>query len=752
MLLLLSLLQAQSPAPAVEIPRVETVVTIDGDLSEPVWAQAAVLTDFRQYEPIDGRPAEERTEVLVWYAPDAIHFGIRAFDRQPQAIRATRADRDNVGSEDHVIIYLDTFNDRRRAFFFGANALGVQMDGVRTEGAATAGRMFGGSVDDSPDYLYDSAGALTDEGYVIELRIPFKSLRFPSGAMQTWGLQIERKIQRTGYTDTWTDVRRASASFLLQAGAITGLHDLERGVVVEAQPFVTVAADGALDPVTGAFEREDADPEVGVNLRFGFTNLSLDATINPDFSQVEADAGQISVNERFALFFAEKRPFFLEGIELFATPNQLVYTRRIADPLAGGKVSGKVGSFGIAHLTAVDDGVDGGGDALFNVTRLRTDLGANSLAGLVFTDRSELDGGAYNRVAAADTRYVFGGMYYVEAQFGSAWTRDIDGRTYAGPIWRAEFDRTGRSWGFNYSLNGVDDEFETLAGFVNRNGVVSGRAFNRLTWYGERGGLVETVTAFFGPTRVWRYDGFLDDGAIEGEESIRSSVRLRGGWEVEAEVVRGFVDLDPADYAGLVTPDGDAFLPYHPLGDVSGPRVEIGVETPTFQAFEAGVDASIGRVAIFPEGSEGTGRTLSVDVTMRPTRGVRLFVTGALQEIHRRRDDSEFARTIIPRVLAEYQPTRAFFLRGVAEYRAERRAALQDAVTGEPLWRDGAPVGAVELNGMRLDLLAAYEPTPGTVAYLGYGAILEDREAFRFADVRRSQDGLFLKLAYQFRR
>lgn len=752
--LLFALLQAQAtmPAPSIEIPRVEATVVVDGVLDEPVWSQAAVLSGFRQYEPIDGRPAEERTEVLVWYAPDAIHFGVRAYDSQPGAVRATRADRDNIGSEDHVVIYLDTFNDQRRAFFFGANALGVQMDGVRTEGAATAGRMFGGNVDDSPDYIYESVGRVTDDGYVVELRIPFKSLRFPSGGPHTWGLQVERQIQRTGYTDMWTDVRRASASFLRQAGSITGLHDLERGVVFEAQPFVTASANGVRDPVTGAFEREDPDPEVGVNLRFGFTNVSLDATVNPDFSQIEADASQVTVNERFALFFEEKRPFFLEGIELFATPNQLVYTRRIVDPIAGGKVTGKVGPLGVAHLTAVDEGLGDASDALFNVTRLRTDIGANSLGGLLFTDRTELDSDVYNRVAAGDLRYVFGGMYYIEAQLGGAWTRDAAGGVDAGPIWRAELDRTGRSWGFNYSLNGIDDEFTTHAGFVNRTGVVNARAFNRLTWYGARSAFVETVTAFFGPSRIWRYDGFLDNGAIEGEEELNINLRLRGGWEIRSSTSRGFVHLDAADYADLTTDDAGTPVAYAPLDEVSGPAIELGVETPTFQGFEAGLDMEVGRVAIFPEGSEGTVRSIGLDLTLRPTRSIRMFLTGAYEQLLRSRDDSEFARTIIPRILVEFQPSRSFFLRGLSEYRAERRGALLDARTGLPLSRAGVPIGPEELNGVRIDLLAAYEPRPGTVAYLGYGATLNDEAAFRFSGVERSSDGLFLKLAYQFRR
>ena len=204
--------------------------------------------------------------------------------------------------------------------------------------------------------------------------------------MQSWGFNVTRVVQRTGYTDTWTDVRRANASFLGQEGAIGGLHDLERGVAVEAQPFVTATANG--EPRRrrpASFDREDVDPDAGLNLRLGFTSYALDATINPDFSQVESDEGQVTVNERFALFFPEKRPFFLEGIELFGTPQTLVYTRRIVDPKAGAKLTGKFGQLGVAHLTAVDE--TDAGDAWFNITRLRRDFGRNSIAGVTFTNR-----------------------------------------------------------------------------------------------------------------------------------------------------------------------------------------------------------------------------------------------------------------------------------------------------------------------------------------------------------------------------
>ena len=745
-------LQTQAPVPpAVTIPRVDTTVTIDGVLDEAVWARAARLTDFRQYEPVDGRAAEERTEVLVWYAPDAIHFGIRAYDSQPDRIRATQADRDNIDSEDHVVLYLDTFADRRRAFFFSVNPLGVQGDGVRTEGSGSAGRTFGGNIDNSPDFYFESRGRVTADGYVVEVRIPFKSLRYPSTDVQRWGLQVARKVQRTGYTDTWTDVRRAGASFLLQSGTIDGMSDLQRGVVLEAQPFVTLNSPGALDPVSGQFSRADPDAETGVNLRVGFTNISVDATINPDFSQVESDAGQVTVNERFALFFPEKRPFFLEGIELFTTPGQLVYTRRIADPVGGAKVTGKLGSVGIAHLTAIDKDVDGTrDDALFNISRLRRDFGSNSVAGVTFTDRSRFDGDGYNRVLSGDVRYVFGKLYFLETQFANAWTRDELGNDVAGALWKVEVDRTGRSFGFNYSINGVADDFHTDAGFVNRTGYINAHLFNRLSWYGGQGALVEQVRVFFRPNRLWNYRDF-GDKAIEGSDGINGEVTLRGGWTVEIDAERNFFRPSITDYEGLEVATGSGNVPFVPLDIIRGRNFSISAETPTYRHFDAGLGFSIGEGAIFEEAAEGTGLELEAELSLRPTSQIRITASTVYAQILRNRDDSEFARSLIPRLKTEYQATRHLFLRGILEYRAEREASLVDPRTGAPLVRNGQPILGGEDNGIRLDALLSYEPTPGTVAYVGYGSSYAEISPLR-SGFRRQNDGFFVKLAYQFRR
>nr|MBA3497838.1 carbohydrate binding family 9 domain-containing protein [Gemmatimonadales bacterium] len=723
MLPLLLLVQAAvegKGSPTANVPRIEAAeVRIDGSLDEPAWAQAIRLTGFWQYQPVDGRRAEEKTEVLVWYAPDAIHFGIIAHDRNPAAIRATVADRDNIDSDDHVVIDLDTFRDRRRAFFFGVNPLGAQSDGVRSEGAGQVSSLIPGSVDKNPDFTWESKGRITGQGYEVEIRIPFKSLRYPAGSEMAWGINVTRLVQRTGYTDTWTDVRRANASFIGQEGAIGGLHDLRRGVAIEAQPFLAATANGARDAAGGGFAREDLNPDAGLNLRLGFTSYALDATLNPDFSQVESDEGQVTVNERFALFFPEKRPFFLEGIELFGSPQTLVYTRRIVNPKAGAKFTGKLGQLGLAHLTAVDETRDG--DAWFNVTRLRRDFGRNSIAGVTFTNRDR--GAAHNRVVAGDFRYVWG-LYYAQVQYGASFTRDAAGSRTA-PIWQAEYDRTGRTWGFNYLVQGLGRGFDAQAGFVNRlrSDVVTAHAFNRLTHYGARGAALENLTVFFGPERTWLYGDFGFEPGLEGGEQVDATFQLRGGWELNGHVERDFVTFQDSSYADYTV--GTAAGPaYGPADDFSGVVWETRVTTPTWRQLGASVTYSRGRLAIFEEGATGKGWQLTGQVDLRPSSTVRVALTGTVFRLDRL-DGGEFARSTIPRLRVEYQPNRALFFRAIGEYRSERRAALVEPGTGQPLLVAGATQPATEFNGLRLDLLASFEPTPGTVAFLGYGSSLE---------------------------
>jgi len=290
----------------VAIPKIEADIVVDGNLDEAVWRQAAVLTGFPLYSPVDKRPASDSTEVLVWYSSSAIHFGIRAFEAHGQ-VTATLADRDRIAADDNIEIHLDTFDERNRAFVFLVNPLGVQADGIKNEtgGFIPGANVMPGMNDLSADFVWQSRGRLLESGYVVEVRIPFGSLRYPLVAEQRWGLQIDRHVQHNGYEETWTPALKASASFIAQAGWITGLTGLRHGQLVELNPEVTNTATGApcCQSAQGAWHY-DQNPQIGGNIRWTLgSNYVLNGTVKPDFSQVEADATQIAADARFALFY-----------------------------------------------------------------------------------------------------------------------------------------------------------------------------------------------------------------------------------------------------------------------------------------------------------------------------------------------------------------------------------------------------------------------------------------------------------------
>src|SRR5215216_1590218 len=271
----------------VRLPRVEATVEVDGHLTEAVWGEAAVLTGFSQYAPADGVPAEDSTEVLVWYSPTAIHFGVRAFEAHGP-VHATLADRDKISADDYIQILLSTFNDSRQALVFAVNPLGVQSDGALVETGSVSGNGFNSAVvkreqaDLSPDYVFESKGRVTEYGYEIEIRIPFKSIRFQPRQEQVWGINVVRLVQHSGREDSWTPAKRASASFLRQSGKLVGLTDLRRGVVLDFTPSLTSRTTGAEG--AAGWNYSGGSPELGGTVRWGITNnLTLNGTANPDF-------------------------------------------------------------------------------------------------------------------------------------------------------------------------------------------------------------------------------------------------------------------------------------------------------------------------------------------------------------------------------------------------------------------------------------------------------------------------------------
>ena len=773
--LLLSLLAPVAEAPPsysgresqmrVAIPRLEDQVKVDGVLDEVAWERAARLVGFSQYAPVDGRPAENATEVLVWYSPSAIHFGVKAH-AVTGTVRASLANRDRLDAEDAVEIFLDTFHDGRQATVFAVNPLGVQADGALVEGTRTQGGGFSGlstgrEVPDlSPDFVFDSKGRLTPEGYEIEVRIPFKSLRYQPAKQQDWGLNVIRRVQSSGHEDSWAPARRAGTSFLGQAGTLTGISDLRPGLILDLNPVVTAKADGASGAAGWGYDT--GRPELGGNVRWGVTsNLTLNGTVNPDFSQVEADASQFTYDPRTAVFFPEKRPFFLEGIEQFTTPNNLIYSRRVVAPIGAAKLTGKVAGTRVAALLAVDGeetSASGRDHPFFSILRVQRDMGAHSRVGLVYTDRME--GEASNRVAEVDAHFAFASLYALDVQGALSRTHEADVRT--APLWQAVLVRNGRRFGFRHAITGLHPDFRADSGFISRGDITHANLDHRVTFFGPPKGFWESLSSDVVFDWIWRYHDFAQGPALEKKLHFNNNVTLRGGWKAGASVLIETFAFDPELYDGYAlarpTPAGTEILPFTGTPHIDNLDYVLSLNTPEYSSFSGSLQYLWGRDENFFEWSPADIKYLTLTADWRPTDQIRVGAQYQLQSFDRRTDGTSVGRRRIPRLKVEYQLTRAIFFRVVGEYDANRRATLRDdGRTDLPIViRDPAsglyePALRSERNRFRVDWLFSYQPTPGTVVFAGYGSTLTEPDGLRFRALRRDTDGFFLKVSYLFR-
>ena len=774
--LLLTLVVAEPPVHngragniAVRPPRAAAEIVVDGKLDEPVWSQAAILNGFSQFSPQDGIAAADSTQILVWYSATAIHFGVRAFEPHG-TVRATLAERDRIGSDDHIQFLIGTFNDGRQAAMFAVNPLGIQADGALVEQGNRGGGGFTSnnssareSADLSQDFVFKSKGRLTDWGYEIEVTIPFKSLRFQSVADQTWGFNVVRRVQHSNYEDSWTPAQRGNASFLSQSGTLAGLTDLHRGMVLDLTPELTDRVDGA--PGTPQWDYSAGKPQLGGTVRWGITNnLTFNGTFNPDFSQVEADAGQVNFDPRRAIFIPERRPFFIDGIEQFQTPNGLVYTRRILQPQAAVKVAGKMGSTNVAFMSASDDrlaSASGRDNPLFNILRLSRDLGAQSRLGLTYTDR--VDGDNSNRVVSLDGRAVLKRIYSGAFQLAGSRT-ERNGVLTTAPLFEARAARDGRAFSVRALFNGIDPDFVTQTGFISRTGEVHANIAPRYTVFYPRGSRIESLSGNMLVDGLWNYVNFMRRGdARDKKLHFGTDAQLRGGWSVGGSLLLESFGYDPQFYASrfrIEAPNGAGGLDTLPF--VGTPRLPnrdwlVRFSSPRFKYLQfsgfyiEGVDEN------FYEWASSDVLYAQVTLNARPSERMRLDATYQIQQFNRRTDGSLVGLVRNPRLKLEYQVSQPFFVRVIGEYIAEQVDALRDdSRTNFPLLQrnaSGAYVRTVARtnNSVRGDLLLAYTPQPGTVVYVGYGARMLEPESFRFERLTRSSDALFLKLSYLFR-
>ena len=691
--------QHAAPPPAEDGPPILTVPRLaapppfedflDMQPSPATEAAMARVDRFVQRWPDDGQPERMRTIAYAGYTDDALHVVYLAFDPDPPALRAHLIRREEVFAvnDDEVELRLDTFGDGRQSYYFVSNPLGVQLDAAWPE--------FEGQYDQSFDLVWHSRGQRTARGFVVWMAIPFKSLRFRPGGTQRWGVYFGRWIPRTGEWTFWPPISNRQQSYLAQMARLDGIRDVTRGAGVQVIPYASSRA------FRTAGARDDLDPRLGVDAKAVLRDaMVLDLTANPDFSQVESDAPQITTNQRFELFFPEKRPFFLENAGFLQTPVNLLFTRRVADPSLGAKLTGKAGAWAVGALVTDDEapgqrvGPDDplrGARAWAAVGRISRSLFGRSTVGAVVTRRSFQ--GRDNSVAALDARMRLGRVWTAEGQWAlSRFRRDASEPADDGSAYLLAMGRSGRTVTARTEVAGRSERFVTELGFVPRVDVHQATQTMTYTFRPAR------AVTDWGPTllleRAWAHDGMPLDWRARPSLTINLQRATTLGAHVEASLVT----LRPGD-----APNVAGTLALRP--DTWG----FNASTSPRPSWSASVTLSRGRAINFaPAGlvppSTGDHRHLRVSVAARPLTPLRIENTWLRTSL-----DGPGGRVFsaeIVRTQWAWQFTREWSLRFIGQYDQTRADALRTTI--------------VPRRNLNADVLLTRLVNPWTALYVGY--------------------------------
>jgi len=468
------------------------------------------VTELVQNAPKDGEPVSLPTNVYLGHDDINLYVGFVCQD-DPSKLRARVTRRDEIFGDEGVQIFLDTFHDKQRAYVFAANPFGVQLDGITTEGQG---------FDFNFDTLWYTEGQLTESGYAVLMTIPFKSLRFAPGPSQVWGVSVSRIIPRLNEFTYWPHVTDRREGFVPQFGTMEISEEIAPPRNYQFIPYGVLTHSKSLEPAGPEPGYETSMPgRVGMDAKFVLRNtLAADVTVNPDFSEVETDEPQVVVNRRFEVLFPEKRPFFLENAGFFSTPVDLFFSRRIADPRAGARLTGRLGRWAVGGLL-IDDREAGqfldpahpdhGERAQIGVARLQRDFGAQSNAGVLFSTRQL--GDISNQVAAFDTRIKLNDTWTATAQLGRSWSKAGDGaESQNGTVGLFDIYRAGRNFSYQGTYRDVGRNFVSDLGFIPRTDIRETRHTATYTRWTEGKKLLS-----YGPTGIglatWNHDGELQD-------------------------------------------------------------------------------------------------------------------------------------------------------------------------------------------------------------------------------------------------
>jgi Domain of unknown function (DUF5916)/Carbohydrate family 9 binding domain-like len=724
--------------PPIPLPRVSGAIVVDGDLSDPGWKGAAVVDTFFETVFGDNRAPGVTTVAWLAYNERYLYVAVRCDDPDPRKIRAPYVDRDQViGTDDNVAIFLDTRNDRRSAQEFRVSPRGIQGDAVFNDAS--------GTEDFSPDFYYDTAGRITDKGWQAELRIPLSSLRYPRADPQKWGIIIWRNYPRDfRYAIYSSPPPRGANCLVCLSRELTGLTGLPSASHFVAAPYASAQDVARADAPGRPLGHGRTDKRIGLDVKWSpSASTALDATINPDFSQVEADVAQIAVNNRFALFFPEKRPFFLEGVDLFDTPIPAAYTRTITSPRWGARSTGKFGASSYTLLVTQDRG---GGSVILpgptrsdfapqdfssvvGIARVRRDFG-RSFLGLLYSGRED-EGAGHNHVVGPDGQWRPNDKDVLAAQLLLSDTTAPD-RPDVAPVWdgrRLTSHALETSW--RHSTRGLDwnaryrdfgDGFRADQGFVPQVGYREGYLNPGYKFFPK--GLFSFVGPFLNLEYAADRRGDLitrqvDPGVLLlGRRNLQANVQLQLRRERTADRTLSF-----------------ARLSYLVQVDPSRRFTRVGASG------LAGEDVDVLNVRV------GRGVSVTAFATVRPTDHLTLDANSALSWLNVDRRVTASAAGAgsgrlftaqIQRLKATYNFTPRIFLRLIGQYVSTRRDPSLYVV--QVPRRSGAFSGSA---------LFSYRLNWQTALFVGYGdeRALDERER-----LARTERQLFVKLSYAFQR
>ncbi|MBI4056817.1 MAG: carbohydrate binding family 9 domain-containing protein, partial [Elusimicrobia bacterium] len=437
--------EAKTPKPFVQADRFTQTPVIDGIL-EDLWKSAVPIKDFTQWSPKEGSPATEKTAIYVGYDDKNLYVAFEAFDSTPSQVRAGLSQREDIGSDDLVWISLDTFNNQREAYEFICNPLGIQEDVFMTPTR----------WDPSFDTVWKSKGRLTSTGFVVEMAIPFKSLRFPERPIQEWGFQIHRLISRKDEHSSWSPVYKNQGRYFYQMGKLEGIQNITPGINVGVIPEISAI-------------KTDVDPwhlKAGANLKWRpRSNIIFDGTVNPDFSQLELDPLVVITNLRYPVYIPEKRPFFLEAADIFSNPIQTIHTRSIVDPLWGTQMTARLGKSSLGFLVS-DDRAQSPNNAYSFLGATKLSVGPDNILGVAVTGRETPE--SSNQTVSGDATIHFDKIYTatLQAVLSSRWMSGTDRK--GGTAISTNFSRNSHDWDASLSYTDVSPNFKAEAGFIPR--------------------------------------------------------------------------------------------------------------------------------------------------------------------------------------------------------------------------------------------------------------------------------------------